>query len=61
MDCPSGRYSRSSTVYDFGIYWNRGIKKKNTKEIIRVKVITYAVRKTKAQKIQACRKRVRKL
>ena len=60
MDCPSGRYSRSSTVYDFGIYWNRGIKK-NTKEIIRVKVITYAVRKTKAQKIQACRERVRKL
>ena len=52
MDCPSGRYSRSSTVYDFGIYWNRGIKKKNTKEIIRVKVITYAVRKTKAKKFR---------
>ena len=42
MDCPSGRYSRSSTVYDFGIFWNHGIKRK-IKEIIRD--ITYAVNK----------------
>ena len=31
MDCPSGRYSRGSTVCDFGIYWNRGIIKKKYK------------------------------
>ena len=40
MDCPSGRYIRRSTVYDFGIYWIRGIKRQiNTKEIIRVEVM----------------------
>ena len=49
MDCPSGRYSRSSTVYDFGIFWNHGIKRK-IKEIIRD--ITYAVNKQRPQKFR---------
>ena len=49
MDCPSGRYSTSSTVYDFSIYWNHGIKRK-IKEIIRD--ITYAVNKQRPKKFR---------